>query len=81
MYVRGKFRTRSYEDDKGVKRWRTYIDADYIELLDSKRETNILPPEVLQSEAAQRQSPAAQSQYAPAPEVSTSSTDKDDLPF
>lgn len=82
VYVRGKFRTRTYEDDKGVKHWRTYIDADYIELLDSKRETNTLPTEVLKSEAAQRQSPAAQSQYAPAPEVSSSPENKnDDLPF
>lgn len=77
VYVRGKYRTRTYDDEKGVKHWRTYIDADYIELLDSKRETNTLPSEILQSEADQRQASAPQSAYPPAP----SDDAKDDLPF
>lgn len=40
VYLEGKMRTRSYDDKNGVKRYVTEIQAENIQLLDSKQSAN-----------------------------------------
>lgn len=40
LFVQGKLRTRSYDDDKGIKRYVTEIIGENFQLLDRKNETN-----------------------------------------
>ncbi|MDP4270390.1 MAG: single-stranded DNA-binding protein [Bacteroidota bacterium] len=79
IYIEGKIRTRSYDDQNGVKRYVTEIQADVMQLL-GKRDTNGTT-----TEAA---APAAQpAQAAPSQQVQEPFTDfgangaTDDLPF
>ncbi|PXV63517.1 single-strand DNA-binding protein [Dysgonomonas alginatilytica] len=84
LFVEGKIRTRSYDDQNGIKRYVVEIYADNLELLGKKGD--------FQSEGntsggygqQQSSSPASTtSQYqSPASSTSTASTDEaDDLPF
>lgn len=43
VYVRGKFRTRSYEGNDGVKRYATEIYASDLKMLGKKREKVPMP--------------------------------------
>lgn len=68
LFIEGKIRTRSYDDQNGVKRYITEVFADNMEMLTAR------------GTAAQTGAPAAQPQVAPA--ASTAATDgKEDLPF
>lgn len=71
IYVEGKIRTRSYEDNKQIKRSITEIFVDNMEMLVIK-----------QPQPVQQQSVEQQSQYQQfPPEVDTNGNAKDDLPF
>ena len=73
LYVEGKIRTRSYDDQTGAKRYVTEIFVDSMEML-SPRGTAAAPqPGMSQGAPAQ---PMAQSQATPAQDNTT-----DDLPF
>ena len=68
VFIEGKMRTRSYEDKTGVKRSVMEINADTIELLDSKQQ--------------QPQQYAQQEQPQPQPQYSSQGNGRDgDLPF
>lgn len=68
VFIEGKMRTRSYEDKTGVKRSVMEINADTIELLDSKQQ--------------QPQQYAPQEQPQPQPQYSSQGNGGDgDLPF
>lgn len=71
IYVEGKIRTRSYEDNKQIKRSITEIFVDNMEMLVIKQ------PQPVQQQPVQQQS---QYQQFP-PEVDTNGNAKDDLPF
>lgn len=77
LYVEGKIRTRSYDDQTGAKRYVTEIFVDSMEMLSSRG--TVAPgaaapqPEMSQGAPAQ---PMAQSQATPAQDNTT-----DDLPF
>lgn len=71
IYVEGKIRTRSYEDNKQIKRSITEIFVDNMEMLVIKQ------PQPVQQQSVQQQS---QYQQFP-PEVDTNGNAKDDLPF
>ena len=58
LYIEGKLRTRSYDDQNGVKRYVVEIFADNMEMLSAPR----------QGAAAPTAAPAAQPQPASAPE-------------
>ena len=58
LYIEGKIRTRSYDDQNGVKRYVVEIFADNMEMLSAPR----------QGAAAPTAAPAAQPQPASAPE-------------
>lgn len=74
LYVEGKIRTRSYDDQNGAKRYITEIYADRIEFYS----TGTRPADGnTTATSAQKQSPSAAVQQ-PAPQDAESS---DDLPF
>lgn len=87
VYVEGKIRTRSYDDQNGVKRYLTEIHADRVEFFSSGRpaESNTqstAAPAVQSSAPAPGQSPMGYSQ----PSVSQTppiegNNSEDDLPF
>lgn len=74
LYIEGKIRTRSYDDQAGVKRYVTEIFADNMEMLSPKASgTGIAPQTVGQSNVQQQN---VQSQAVPAQDNGA-----DDLPF
>ena len=78
LYVEGKIRTRSYDDQKGIQRYITEIFVDNMEML-SPRGTAAPGAAASQQNMAQGAAPAqpiAQSQANPAQGNTT-----DDLPF
>lgn len=71
LYIEGKIRSRSYDDQNGIKRYVVEIFADNMEML--------TPRQAQQAPASQPQ-PSVQSQ--PQPSVQTPVSDaSDDLPF
>lgn len=73
LYVEGKIRTRSYDDQRGIQRYVTEIFVDNMEMLSPRGAA--APQQGVQQGAAPAQ-PAAQSQAIPAQDNVT-----DDLPF
>lgn len=71
LYIEGKIRSRSYDDQNGVKRYVVEIFADNMEML---------TPRSAQPAPAQPAQPAAPQQSAPA-QSSQSADASDDLPF
>lgn len=78
LYVEGKIRTRSYDDQTGAKRYVTEIFVDSMEML-SPRGTaapGTAAPQQGMAQGAAPAQPIAQSQATPAQDNTT-----DDLPF
>lgn len=71
LYIEGKIRSRSYDDQNGVKRYVVEIFADNMEML-TPRSAQPAPAQPAQSAAPQQFAPAQSSQSADA---------SDDLPF
>ncbi len=70
LYVEGKIRTRSYDDQAGIKRYVTEIFVDNMEMLTPKNVTPVVPT------ASQQ---PAQTQAAPVQDMNTANDE--DLPF
>ncbi|GHS95943.1 hypothetical protein FACS189421_00100 [Bacteroidia bacterium] len=86
IYIEGKIRTRSYDDQQGIKRYVTEVWGDNLELLDRKPDGGAqgnkppLPEPSAAPAAAPRTAPAAPAQTqttTPLP----ASDENDDLPF
>ncbi|GHT39834.1 hypothetical protein FACS189437_04400 [Bacteroidia bacterium] len=86
IYIEGKIRTRSYDDQQGIKRYVTEVWGDNLELLDRKPDGGAQGnrPPLPEPSAA----PAAAPRTAPAAPVQTQTTtplpesdESDDLPF
>lgn len=79
VYVEGRIRTRSYEDQNGVTKYATEIEADNMTMLGSARSEDQSGGGYQQSQPARPSQPAAQ----PSQQVQTSAPadDDDDLPF
>ena len=71
LFIEGKIRSRSYDDQNGVKRYVVEIFADNMEML-TPRSAQPAPAQPAQSAAPQQSAPAQSSQSADA---------SDDLPF
>ncbi len=72
IYVEGKLRTRSWDDQNGNKRYTTEIQADQVQFLDSK------------GNGGKGSEASSEAEAAPAPEPEVpeeSSESEDDLPF
>lgn len=83
LYIEGKIRTRSWDDQNGVKRYTTEIYADNIELL-GRRPEGAATGNFAPGAPAAAQAPAQPQQYqSPAqPEVQPGVNNQgDDLPF
>ena len=72
LYLEGKIRTRSYDDQAGVKRYVTEIFVDSMEML-SPKAAGVAPQATVQPNVQQQR---IQSQVAPAQDNGA-----DDLPF
>jgi single-strand DNA-binding protein len=69
LYVEGRLRTRSWEDQEGVKKYTTEIYVDNMQMLGRRADNEAVAT-----------TPAAENQNAPA-EPQNSGDDTDDLPF
>ena len=76
LYVEGKIRTRSYDDQGGIKRYVTEIFVDNMEMLTPRTATPGAAPYAPQAGAAPQPQQPVQPQAAPAQDNPT-----DDLPF
>ncbi|MDR2119716.1 MAG: single-stranded DNA-binding protein [Tannerella sp.] len=74
VYIEGKIRSRSYDDQNGQKRYITEIYADRIEFFSGGRK-----PETGEGGIADSSTPASQSGSSPEPPAVSEQTD--DLPF
>ena len=75
VYIEGKLKTRSWEDESGVKKYATDIQADNLSMLGSKRE----PDSFSQSQPSNQNSFNEKNQSSE--KINDSSNDDDDLPF
>lgn len=75
LYVEGKIRTRSYDDQAGVKRYVTEIFVDNMEMLTAKASSAGSAPNVSQGGGASEPQQPAQAQATPVQDPT------DDLPF
>ncbi len=81
LYIEGKIRSRSYDDQNGVKRYVYEIFADNIELLGRRGDNTAAETSSAYQQSAQPvQQQTQSSQAAPSPWASNED-DSDDLPF
>ncbi|WP_303182214.1 single-stranded DNA-binding protein [uncultured Butyricimonas sp.] len=66
LYIEGRIRTRSWDDQNGVKRYTTEIYGDNFQMLSRKQDGN---------------DRSQDTPMPPAPDLSAGSDDSDDLPF
>ena len=83
LYIEGKLRHSSYEDSNGVKRFRTDVYVDNMEMLTPKNEGKPVPVDHGATVSAQSQATqAAPSQAKPVQgQMDFSAGPSDDLPF
>lgn len=79
VYVEGKIRTRSYDDQSGIKRYVTEILADRIEFFSSGRRPQDGDNPIQTPASASSPTPSVPSM--PSGEVHTETDEIDDLPF
>ena len=75
VYIEGKLKTRSWEDDNGVKKYATDIQADNLSMLGSRRETDNFS----QSQSSNQNT--IDEKRESSEKTHDSSNEEDDLPF
>lgn len=73
VYIAGRFSTRKWTDKDGVDRYSTSINADQMQMLGGKQDS--------QQDAPSRQSSGHSASNPPPPKPSSGSSFDDDLPF
>lgn len=88
IYVEGKLRSRSYDDQQGVKRTIVEVYVDYMEMLSQKSAGKPLPGEIPPPASASSAQPVQQPSVQQTPfgpvqqgQLDLEPTPKDDLPF
>ena len=92
LYVEGKIRTRSYDDQSGVKRYVTEIHADRVEFYSTGSGTGnrdnasgtgmtAAQPQTAQPSTGYQQATGYQQPASGQPDTSLDSNSADDLPF
>lgn len=81
VYIEGKIRTRSYDDQNGVKRYIVEIYADNLELLGRRSDGASNYPQSYNNQSASFQSPTTQQSSTSTYSSNNSSDEVDDLPF
>lgn len=77
LYVEGKIKTRSYDDQNGIKRYITEIFVDQMEMLSPRRESEPSAPAAQQTQKSQ----TATSTTTTAASEDVAEDSLDDLPF
>lgn len=80
LYIEGKIRSRSWDDQNGIKRYVTEIYADNIELL-GRRADNGMPQPVSAQQTPSSQNATSQSDAFNATSGMNQNNSGDDLPF
>lgn len=75
LYVEGKIRTRSYDDQAGIKRYVTEIFVDNMDMLSPK------PASMGSGNAMNAAQPGASTTAQPGGQPQSASSEADDLPF
>jgi len=81
LYVEGKLRTRSYDDQNGVKRYTTEIVADTIQLLGRKADNPATDSGSTSAPAQEKQTAVSTSQQENSQPFEADDSSEDDLPF
>ena len=82
VYIEGKLRTRSWEDQSGQKRYTTEIHADQMTMLDRIGANNEAPTQsITQAPPANSQPVVPKADHVPQAPVAPESSEVDDLPF
>ena len=81
LYVEGKIRTRSYDDQSGVKRYVTEIHADRVEFYSTGTGMTGTQPQTAQPSTGYQQATGYQQPASGQPDTSLDSNSADDLPF
>ncbi|MFB6317975.1 single-stranded DNA-binding protein [Saccharicrinis sp. FJH54] len=81
LYIEGKLRTRSYDDQNGVKKYTTEIVADTIQLLGRKADNPATDSGSTSAPAQTRQTAANSSQQENSQPFEADDSSEDDLPF
>ena len=79
LYIEGKIRSRSYDDQNGIKRTIVEIFADNMEMLTPRNASQQLGTGYVQAQAVSRQQVSAQT--APQQQQVSDNSLTDDLPF
>ena len=79
LYIEGKIRNRSYDDQNGIKRTIVEIFADNMEMLTPRNASQQLGTGYVQAQAVSRQQMSAQ--VAPQQQQTSDNSLTDDLPF
>ena len=75
VYIEGKLKTRSWEDENGIKKYATDIQADNLSMLGSRRETDNFS----QSQSSNQNT--IDEKRESSEKIHDSSNEEDDLPF
>ena len=76
VYIEGKLKTRSWEDENGVKKYATDIQADNLSMLGSRRDN-----ESQYQSSSTEKSANSEVKKVDEDKVNETSNDEDDLPF
>lgn len=77
LYVEGKLRTRSWQDQNGNTRYTTEVVADDIQLLGKRPEGGVAPLQPSTNNATQQPAPTPTAQT----NLATANNEENDLPF
>jgi len=85
IFIEGKIRTRSYDDQQGIKRYVTEVWGDTLELLDRKSDGGQnkapFPEPPITTKPVQTDNSSSETVQTNPPLVSKEDDKKDDLPF
>ncbi|MFB6343871.1 single-stranded DNA-binding protein [Saccharicrinis sp. FJH2] len=81
LYIEGKLRTRSYDDQNGVKKYTTEIVADTIQLLGRKADNPATDSGSTSAPAQAKQTAGNSSQQENSQPFEADDSSEDDLPF
>ena len=84
IYIEGRLQTRSWEDQNGVKKYRTEIIADSMIMLDSKGATNtesVATPATATASSAPEAVPATPQSSSASSDAKEEEISIEDIPF
>ena len=76
--VEGRLQTRSWDDDRGVRHWKTEVVASHVEMLSGRRKKDYEAQQNAESLAAQAERFGDAPPSDPIPESATEVSDEDD---